>query len=490
MKLQIKHFKSLFGPQAGCWMLAAICWLGISQAPGIAAGATVALESVLIADVPHVQQKPDFCGEACAEMYLRKLGSSLTQDDVFNVAGVDPLPGRGCNTREMAAALTAVGFKVGSVWCQVSATNAQAEIEAQFAVLHADLARGIPSIVCMRTGAGPEATEHMRLILGYDAKTNAVIYHEPSAADDGAYRQMPRRQFLDCWPLKYSPTRWTLIRLRLEPGSIRRKAEPKRGFTDADYARHMQELKKKIPGKEFSVVIERPFVVIGDEAPGVVKIYAQQTVAWAVKRLKAAYFEKDPANIIDIWLFKDKESYEKHTREIFNDTPTTPFGYSSTEHNALIMNIGTGGGTLVHEMVHPFMAADFPACPSWFNEGLASLYEQSSDQDDKIVGLTNWRLAGLQQSIKDKQIPSFDKLTHTTSAEFYNDDSGTHYAQARYLCYYLQENGLLQKYYRQFKANSAQDPSGYDTLKAVLGRKDMAAFQKKWEQFVLGLRFP
>ena len=32
---------------------------------------------------------------------------------------------------------------------------------------------------------------------------------------------------------------------------------------------------------------------------------------------------------------------------------------------------------LVHEMVHPFMDADFPACPAWFNEGLASLYEQS-----------------------------------------------------------------------------------------------------------------
>ena len=27
--------------------------------------------SVLIRDVPHVRQKPDFCGEACAEMLLR-----------------------------------------------------------------------------------------------------------------------------------------------------------------------------------------------------------------------------------------------------------------------------------------------------------------------------------------------------------------------------------------------------------------------------------
>ena len=30
------------------------------------------------------------------------------------------------------------------------------------------------------------------------------------------------------------------------------------------------------------------------------------------------------------------------------------------------------------------------------------------------------------------------------------------YAQARYLCYYLQEKGLLQKYYKEFVANQAK----------------------------------
>ena len=31
---------------------------------------------VLIKDVPHVKQKPDFCGEACAEMALARLGNA------------------------------------------------------------------------------------------------------------------------------------------------------------------------------------------------------------------------------------------------------------------------------------------------------------------------------------------------------------------------------------------------------------------------------
>jgi hypothetical protein len=448
-----------------------------------------ALPSVLIGDVPHVCQRPDFCGEACAAMYLRKLGSPLTQDDVFNVAGVDPILGRGALTKELAAALKALGFRTGPVWFQVAVSRAAGELEAQFAELHADLAKGVPSIVCMRTGTGPAAAEHFRLVLGYEAQTDAVIYHEPAAAD-GAYRRMPRPEFLDCWPLKYDSQRWTVVRLRLEPERTPPAAPLRHGFTDADYAQHLMTLKKQIPSTDFAIVIERPFVVIGDEAPRRVQRRAEQTVRWAVRRLKAAYFATDPATIIDIWLFKDKESYEKHARAIFNDEPTTPFGYSSTEHHALIMNIATGGGTLVHEMVHPFIDADFPACPSWFNEGLASLYEQSSGDGEAIRGLTNWRLAGLQEAIRGKRLPSFEELTHTTSAEFYDDASKTHYAQARYLCYYLQENGLLQTYYRRIKANSAEDPSGYDALKAVLHEPDMAAFLQKWEEFVLTLRFP
>jgi hypothetical protein len=73
--------------------------------------------------------------------------------------------------------------------------------------------------------------------------------------------------------------------------------------------------------------------------------------------------------------------------------------------------------------------------------------------------------------------------------EFYREDTGTNYAQARYLMYYLQEKGLLRKYYKDFVANVKTDPTGYKTLKQVLAESDMTAFQKRWETFVLGLIF-
>jgi hypothetical protein len=74
-----------------CWLLLAAV-LVLALAPGVAPAAP--LTSVLIRDVPFVRQKPDFCGEACAEMYLRKLKVAVDQDYVFDKSGLDPVPDR------------------------------------------------------------------------------------------------------------------------------------------------------------------------------------------------------------------------------------------------------------------------------------------------------------------------------------------------------------------------------------------------------------
>jgi hypothetical protein len=151
------------------------------------------------------------------------------------------------------------------------------------------------------------------------------------------------------------------------------------------------------------------------------------------------------------------------------------------------MNIGTGGGTLVHEIVHPFMEANFPACPAWLNEGLGSLYEQCGDVNGHIHGFTNWRLPGLQQAIRNGNLTSFQTLTSMDATAFYNDQRGINYGQARYLCYYLQEQGLLIKFYREFHAHQKDDPTGHKSLQKVLAEADMEAFQRKWEKYVLAL---
>jgi len=260
-------------------------------------------------------------------------------------------------------------------------------------------------------------------------------------------------------------------------------------FTPADYHRHAAEMVKRLPRPNFTIVVEPPFVVAGDEPAEVVRRHCRETIHWAVDRLKRAYFSKDPEAIIDIWLFCDQESYQKHCQTLFGQAPTSPYGFYNEADRAVAVNIATGGGTLVHEIVHAFMAANFPGCPAWFNEGLGALYEQATDRDGEIVGLTNWRLAGLQRAIETGRLGSFERLFAMSDQEFYRDERGTNYAQARYLCYYLQQQGLLRAFYHRFVANRERDRSGCYTLREVLRRDDMKQFQREWEEFVLKLKF-
>jgi len=268
-----------------------------------------------------------------------------------------------------------------------------------------------------------------------------------------------------------------------------------KGFTDEEYNKHVQALKKKLPGKDFSIIIQKPFVVVGDGPAEVLRDrWARGTVRWASEKLKTAYFSSDPDHILDVWLFKDKYSYETHTKALWGKVPSTPYGYYSSSQRALVMNIATGGGTLVHEIVHPYMEANFPECPPWFNEGLGSLYEQSVEKKGAIWGLTNWRLSGLKKVIKTGKLPTFKKLMSMSDKKFYGEHRGRNYsdnyAQSRYLLYYLQDKGVLRKYYHAFIANHKNDPSGYLTLQRVLGEKDMAKFQTRWEAYALNLRYP
>ena len=260
--------------------------------------------------------------------------------------------------------------------------------------------------------------------------------------------------------------------------------------TDADYAAHVARLKRRLPTDDFRIVIQKPFVVISDESVESLRRRCKSTIEWAVTRLKQQYFEKDPERIIDIWLFKDRVSYETNVEWLFGRKPHTPFGYYSRSDRALVMNISTGGGTLVHEIVHPFIESNFPDCPAWFNEGLASLYEQCRDRDGLIWGSTNWRLRGLQDAIRRDAVPPFKTLCEASAREFYQEDPGTNYSQARYLCYYLQQHGLLDKFYRRFCDHVDRDPAGYETLKSVLEVEDMDEFQTRWQDYILRLRFP
>jgi len=82
-------------------------------------------------------------------------------------------------------------------------------------------------------------------------------------------------------------------------------------------------LHRRAPG----AVCGRPAI----EAADVVRLRATTIVKVGCGALEAGLRRQDPEEVIDVWLFKDKESYDQHTREIFDDQPTTPYGYYSEQ---------------------------------------------------------------------------------------------------------------------------------------------------------------
>lgn len=261
-------------------------------------------------------------------------------------------------------------------------------------------------------------------------------------------------------------------------------------FTDEDFESHIAQLRRAYPMDGMTVVVEAPFVVVGNEAPAKVRRRAAVTVRWATQHFRKDFFRRDPDHIITLWLLGDAESYAVITQAVTGRAPTTPYGFYLQSKAALVMNIATGSGTLVHEMFHAFVSTNFPDMPPWVNEGLASLYEQCGERDGQIVGYTNWRLAGLKKAIHTGKTLPLKDLCSLSAEQFYGRGSGIHYAQARYLFYYLQEQGLLRTFYTAFEADRREDPSGYATLLKTLDVDDADAFLQQWQKWCLGLKFP
>jgi hypothetical protein len=261
------------------------------------------------------------------------------------------------------------------------------------------------------------------------------------------------------------------------------------GFGDDDFAAHLAILKPTVPAG-FTVLVEKPFVVIGDQEPSEVERQAVGVVRWAAALLTRDFFPKPPDAIYDIWLFRDKDSYDRQVGKLTGSPPISPYGFCSPAERTLYMNIATGGGTLVHEMTHAYMHGNAPRCPPWLNEGLASLFEACGRRDGHIIGGVNWRLPALQKALRAGTAPSFADLARLDHARFYGDDSGANYGTARYLFYYLQEKDLLRGYIKDWLADQANDPTGHATLVKTLGAPDMAAFRAEWERFALALQLP
>lgn len=224
-----------------------------------------------------------------------------------------------------------------------------------------------------------------------------------------------------------------------------------------------------------------PFVIAGDLAPARLQSLLSQTLAPAAARLQHMFDLAPPGSPICVFVFDGQTSYRRFAEAMWGDADVPYFGYFKPEANAVVLDINTGTGTLVHELTHTLTAPDFPSMPTWFSEGLASLYEQCRYEGDELVGLVNWRLPGLQAALNDGTLPSLEQVI--SGGDFRAEHEGLNYAQARYFCMFMQERGCLKRFYKRFREERQRDPTGLATVQAVFDGRAPADIERAFRRW-------
>lgn len=239
----------------------------------------------------------------------------------------------------------------------------------------------------------------------------------------------------------------------------------------------------------FHVEIADPFVVVVEGSPDRAAEVASD-VREVVDELRASIFERDPHTVTDIWVFADTVSFRKGTREMLDDWPRTLSGYYSPSRRAVIVNAASGSTTLRHEVVHPFLAANYPDLPAWVDEGIAAMFERTRPTSAGLAFLPGKRLPRLQEAIRKRKLPSLAAFTAGTDRDFYGDPRYLSYAQARYLMLFLEANGHLERFLWRLEHNGEYDPTGFATVLDLTESQTFNTLQLRWESYVLGLSSP
>jgi len=256
----------------------------------------------------------------------------------------------------------------------------------------------------------------------------------------------------------------------------------------------LAQLKAKLGADDFQYTSTPGFLFAGSKGREQKFEDMVELTSQVAGRLWKQYFTTRPSYPITVYLFKDKETYGDYALKYFAaNVGKTTAGCYIPGKRALLVPMSTDPATerydrasLVHELVHALMAADFPEAPEWLQEGMTTLFEQYEfDGNDKLKGIPGLRLKELQKAIQQKRAVPLNRLLAMDNVTFqstWNGNRHLNYAHVRYLCLYLQNKGALQNFYHEFHANIVTDRSGAKTLQKILGRpmKEIEDERHRW----------
>jgi len=201
-------------------------------------------------------------------------------------------------------------------------------------------------------------------------------------------------------------------------------------------------------------------------------------------------FSTKPKKAVAVLLFDDAPPYDAYCKKQWKKKCISPYGFYDHATRTVVMNAGPGIGTLTHELVHPIIETDFPKAPDWINEGIASLYEAFNfPKPGEIRGNKNWRLPALLEALRsksDKAHASLPALFAMSDDEFRGSRESLNYATARYFCQWMDSQNKLWPFYRAWRDDFANDPTGEKAFVAVMG-KSPTDFDAKWVAWVKAL---
>jgi hypothetical protein len=270
----------------------------------------------------------------------------------------------------------------------------------------------------------------------------------------------------------------------------------------ADVATREHAAKALFGTRTFTRVVGDTFVLV---QPGGSRALFDQAAALldrALPPLFADRFNTRPSEGVTVLFFPTHEGYAAYCRAHGATTEQDSFGVYRKSTREILAD-GSGGAaylpTLTHEVVHALVESDFPYVAVWFEEGLASVFEAPVfTADGGIAGVPknrrHPRLLAALANPRERGEVSLDALFAMGPEEFEarGPDGGVnaskvslHYAMAREMAEWLEEQGKLWAFYRAWRAGVLHDVSGQRAFREVMGRTPGEA-NGEWVGWVRG----
>lgn len=257
---------------------------------------------------------------------------------------------------------------------------------------------------------------------------------------------------------------------------------------EADRARRIHAAREDLGPRAEATRVAAPFVLAGPSAAAI------HGAAPFIESVLTAYrnhrFARSPERAISIYVFPAAAAYHAYCRREYGGSECmSRFGFYQPDERKIIMQ-GGAGGTLSHELAHPFYEADFPDGPTWLNEGIAALFEQPIlHPKGEIHGAKNWRLPRLLQALsrpREKSVARLEALFGMSDQTFRGELESLHYAVARYACQWLDEKALLWPFYQAYRDGIGTDPTGEAAFRQVVGASPSEA-TRSWHRWLRAL---